>query len=275
MFNNEETMMPPPEPRQPKTRRVMPGDTSNLYKGLMYNKQRYPIDPDRLVFMEPQKNPKTGSISVAVKIAITTGKNKEVVVPLEIQTPKMVTKRGYDSYSGDSKDGGNATFTSNTISVQFDQNDAKHMLFKQTVVAISERCKAECIKKQAAWFKGKVNTGAIECGFSDMVKDDGVYPAQMRYKIYSYKRKNAKGEKELHVEAEAFDVDGNAISVSEDIKAGAVVRCVFEFRQLYFGTTGVNIFTPLRLKQIKKYVSGCERGVPRFIESDNEEEECE
>ena len=90
MFN-EESMMPPPEPRQPlKHRRVAPS-TSNLYKGLMYNEKRYPIDPDRLVFFEPVKNPKNGSVSVVVKIGITID-NKEHIVPLEIQTPKMMTK---------------------------------------------------------------------------------------------------------------------------------------------------------------------------------------
>ncbi len=272
MFNNPTTMMPPPAPREPqkKMRRMMDNNNPNLYKGIMYNNKKYSLDPDRLVFNEPKKNPKNGSVSVTVKIAITVG-NKEVVVPLEIQTPKMVTKRGYDSYAGDSKDGGNATFTSNTLSVEFDETKKNHLLFKQTMVAISEKCKEECIKNQATWFKGKVNTGAIECGFADMVRDSEMYAASMRYKIYSYTRKAVNGEKKVFVETDAFDVNGEEISV-KDISGGSLVRCMFEFRQLYFGTTGVNIYTPMRLKQVKQYVAGAQKGVDRFIESDEEQE---
>ena len=245
---------------------------SNLCKCLLYNSKLYHLDPDLLVFKEPTKNPKTGSISVEVKAGIHVG-TKLKYVPILVQTPKMKTKWGYNTFVGDSKDGGNATFTSNSVDVVFEQDNMKHRLFEQTMEAISTKCKMACTAHKSLWFKNskKVTAEVIDCGFSGLVRSDenNLYPSTMKFKIYTRNVKSLDGTHTKRIDAEMFDTNGELQEIA-NLESGATIRCVFEFRSLYFGTSGINIWSTMRLKQIKKIIDGAVRGRSLFIEDDED-----
>lgn len=223
---------------------------------LIYNGARYPFDPHRIVFGEPQKT-QHGSWVVNAEYLLALPNGRAQKVPIILQTPNMRTTFGFTDKAFGAKQGESKNEESRAqvdLSFATKSQDAAVQAFWEVLELTDELTMQHAIKNKAKWFRdGNLSNEILRYlykGFKrkNVRKSDGrVFYDDIKPRIQKRYGKYECGV--FNHERKPFKEDNRTPLDLKDVTRGCFLSALLMFNGLWFASTSWSAtFRALQLK---------------------------